>query len=274
MEHPCIKLGIIKAKNPYKLQRFFNIHFWKGKKYSIRLSLNRNFQATHKLLNCSASIMFSLPKDAYDPYNELKSLRKKISLKRLLKLSGSAKSILKSLWAYFFDRFYYKANADITLSIMMEQEPLSDSYISTSEDRDEFGIKQALLNWKISNSNWHTTVISANALKKEIERSGFGDVILYPHINSETKNWSDLLTDVCHHMGGCRMSALPQDGVVDENLQVWNEANVYVCSQAVFPTSSHSNPVLTMLALGYRLADHLCEKKAEPVSKNYAYNIS
>jgi len=273
MEHPCIKLGTIKANNPYKLQRFFNIHFWKGKKYSIRLSLNRSFQVANKLLNCSASIMFSLPKDAYDPYNELKSLKKDFSIKRLLKLSGSAKSISKSLWAYFFDRFYYKANAAITLSLMMEQEPTLDSYISTSKQKDDFGINQALVNWKISEPTWHTTVTSADALKKEIERSGFGDVILYPHINSETKDWSNLLSDVCHHMGGCRMSALPEDGVVDSNLKVWNEPNVYVCSQAVFPTSSHSNPVLTMLALGYRLADHLC-KKPEPVSKNYAYSIS
>ena len=260
MEHPCIKLGTIKANNSYKLQRFFNIHFWKGKKYSIRLSLNRSFQVANKLLNCSASIMFSLPKDRYDPYNELKSLRKNFNLKRLLKLSGSAKSISKSLWAYFFERFYYKANATINLSLMMEQEPTLESYIALSENKDDFGINQALLHWDISPITWHTTVTSANALKKEIEGSGFGDVALYPHINSQINDWSNYLSDVCHHMGGCKMSAVPQDGVVDKNLKVWGEPNLYVCSQAVFPTSSHSNPVLTMLALGYRLADHLSEK--------------
>ena len=260
MEHPCIELGTIKVNNSYRLQHFFNTHIWKGRKYSIRLSLSPDFQAKHKLLNCSASIMIRAPKDTFDPYSELKSLRKDFQLKRLIRLAGSSRSIFKSLWAYFFNRFYYKANGLPTLSLMMEQEPSLDSYITIGEQKDEFGIKLPILNWKITPLNWHTTITSANALKKEIERLAFGDVMLHPYINSETKDWSNYLTDVCHHMGGCRMSRLAEEGVLDKNLKVWDEPNLYICSQAVFPTSSHSNPALTMLALGCRLADHLCEE--------------
>ena len=56
-------------------------------------------------------------------------------------------------------------------------------------------------------------------------------------------------------MGGCRMSKKSSNGVVNSDLQVWGHPNLYVCSSAVFPTGSHSNPTLTILALACRLAN-------------------
>ena len=58
-------------------------------------------------------------------------------------------------------------------------------------------------------------------------------------------------------MGGCRMSEKPSKGVVNRDLQVWGYPNLYLCSSAVFPTSSHSNPTLTILALACRLVNNL-----------------
>ena len=94
-------------------------------------------------------------------------------------------------------------------------------------------------------------------MHRQIEDLEFGKVELYNYVDADTPDWEKYLSDVCHIMGGCRMSSLPEQGVVDKNLQVWGVPNLFICSQAVFPTASHSNPVLTMLALGLRLADHL-----------------
>ena len=257
MDHPCIEAGTIGVKNSYHLQRYFNTHLFKGRKYSIRLSLNKNFQQQNKLLNCSASIMFQLPEDSFDPYGELKSFTKDFKLSRLIKLSGSVVSILKSAGAYIFNHFYYKANAVTVLALMIEQEPTKESYISLSDKKDKFGISEALINWNITSKTWDTALATANAVKKEIEHLNFGKVNLYEHLQPNNPGWSDHLSDVCHQMGGCKMSVSPQDGVVNENLKVWGVANLYACSCAVFPTSSHSNPTLTMLALASRLANHL-----------------
>ena len=79
-------------------------------------------------------------------------------------------------------------------------------------------------------------------------------------INSANTNWASHLTDVNHHMGGTRMSATPDDGVVSTDLQVWGHPNIYVCSCSVFPTVSHSNPTLTMMALCIRLVNKLTAK--------------
>jgi choline dehydrogenase-like flavoprotein len=257
MDHPCIEVGIVNTNNPYRLQRFFNTHIWNGHKYSIRLSLNNNYQQKNKLLNCSAAIMFLLPQESFDPYAELKSFKKDFKLIRLIKVSGSAFSIIKSTWAYIANKFYYKTHAVASVSLMIEQEPMEESTISLDNEKDAFDNFKALLNWQISFATWRTAVATANAVKKEIEKLKLGNVNLYENINLITPNGNDYLTDVCHHMGGCRMSSSEDRGVVNTDLQVWGTKNLYVCSTAVFPTVSHSNPTLTMLALGARLTKHL-----------------
>lgn len=61
-----------------------------------------------------------------------------------------------------------------------------------------------------------------------------------------------------HHMTStCRMARTPEQGVVDENLKVHGTDNLYVCSNAVFPTGSAVNPTLTLTAMSFRLGDHL-----------------
>jgi hypothetical protein len=257
MEHPCIEIGRIVPANQYSLQKYFNTHIWKRKKYSIRLSLDGNFQRQNRLLNCSASIMFVSPSLAFDPYAELRSFKRDFKLNRLIRLAGSSPEIVAGGLAYVKDRFYYKKNAVASLSLMAEQEPVRTSYIKLSEELDQFGLPKALINWDISSKTWKTVVATAEAVKAELERLEFGSVELYEHIRSGKDNWIDYLSDVNHHMGGCKMSASPSEGVVNENLQVWNVPNLYVCSSSVFPTSSHSNPTLTLLALAMRLSCHL-----------------
>jgi choline dehydrogenase-like flavoprotein len=53
------------------------------------------------------------------------------------------------------------------------------------------------------------------------------------------------------------MGATPEEGVTDANLRVHGTDNLYVCSNAVFPTGSAVNPTLTLTAVSLRLADHL-----------------
>jgi len=62
----------------------------------------------------------------------------------------------------------------------------------------------------------------------------------------------------CDHAASvCRMSNDEQDGVVDANLRVHGVDNLYVCSNATFPSIGAVNPTLTLTALALRLGDHL-----------------
>jgi len=55
----------------------------------------------------------------------------------------------------------------------------------------------------------------------------------------------------------------PTDGVVDANGRVHDVDNLYLMGGGVFPTVSWANPTLTLMALTFRLADHLRHRLAE-----------
>jgi len=54
-----------------------------------------------------------------------------------------------------------------------------------------------------------------------------------------------------------RMHANPEKGVVNENLQVHNVKNLFICSNGVFPNLGAVNPTLTLTGLAIRLGDYL-----------------
>ena len=57
------------------------------------------------------------------------------------------------------------------------------------------------------------------------------------------------------------MSVDPARGVVDANLKVFGTDNLYILSNAVFPSGAAINPTLTLVALGYRLADYFSQSR-------------
>ena len=60
-----------------------------------------------------------------------------------------------------------------------------------------------------------------------------------------------------HAAATCRMGNTPATSVVDKNLRVHDVENLWVCSNAVFPTGAAVNPTLTLTALSLRLSQHL-----------------
>lgn len=56
-----------------------------------------------------------------------------------------------------------------------------------------------------------------------------------------------------------RMAGSPEQGVVDQNLRVFDTENLYVCSNASFSSLGAVNPTLTLTALALRLGKHLTE---------------
>ena len=63
--------------------------------------------------------------------------------------------------------------------------------------------------------------------------------------------------DGAHASSTCRMSSSDADGVVNPDLQIHGTDNLYVCSNAVFPSIAAANPTLTLSALAVRLAEHI-----------------
>jgi len=60
-----------------------------------------------------------------------------------------------------------------------------------------------------------------------------------------------------HQAGTCRMGSDPKTSVVDANCRVHDHDNLYVVDASVHVTNGGFNPVLTIMAIAYRAADHL-----------------
>jgi choline dehydrogenase-like flavoprotein len=52
--------------------------------------------------------------------------------------------------------------------------------------------------------------------------------------------------------------------VVDADLKVHSLPNLFVVGASVFPTGSHANPTMTILALALRLAEHFRTRVLSP----------
>ncbi|HEX3542604.1 MAG TPA: GMC family oxidoreductase [Acidimicrobiales bacterium] len=63
-----------------------------------------------------------------------------------------------------------------------------------------------------------------------------------------------------HLVGGCRMAARPEAGVVDAELRSFAVPNLYITDGSVLPTQGAANPALTIMALAARAADRLIAK--------------
>ncbi|MEU7028423.1 GMC family oxidoreductase [Streptomyces sp. NPDC046275] len=80
-----------------------------------------------------------------------------------------------------------------------------------------------------------------------------------------TRTMSDILTAAgarelvtvnryAHLVGGCRMAARPEDGVVGPDLRTFAVPNLLVTDGSVLPTQGAANPALTIMALADRAA--------------------
>jgi choline dehydrogenase-like flavoprotein len=63
-----------------------------------------------------------------------------------------------------------------------------------------------------------------------------------------------------HNLGTCRMSAKPEDGVVNEFGRAHDVPNLFVSDGSVFTTGAAANPTLTIVTLAIRQADHIAEE--------------
>jgi choline dehydrogenase-like flavoprotein len=123
-----------------------------------------------------------------------------------------------------------------------------------SDQRDALGLRCSQLDWRLSEQDRHSLLANIRSLGREFAAAGIGRMRLRLADNSP---WEERVGGGSHHMGTTRISSDPKRGVVDANCRVHGIDNLYVAGSSVFPTSGSANPTLNILALAYRLADHL-----------------
>jgi choline dehydrogenase-like flavoprotein len=141
---------------------------------------------------------------------------------------------------------------DLIVVNYCEQLPNPESRVYLGNTHDRFGMPLLVLDWRINPEETRSMMRLHEMVDASLRRSGLGTLEHPPEPFSDRQ-----YTDASHHLGTARMSADPRSGVVDEQCAVHGVANLFVAGSAVFPTSGHANPTLTIVALAIRLAERL-----------------
>ncbi|WP_458757187.1 GMC oxidoreductase [Afipia sp. TerB] len=147
------------------------------------------------------------------------------------------------------------SDGSFPLELNSEQTPIESSRITPTHEVDSFGVRRVAIDWRVRNEDLEAAYRALKLLKSDLAQ--------HTKIRLEM-NENRVLSQIRrsppikgHHIGTARMATRPSEGVVDENCKVFGFRNLFVAGSAVFPTSSHANPTLTIVALAVRLANHL-----------------
>ncbi|MGB5833876.1 MAG: GMC family oxidoreductase [Thiohalocapsa sp.] len=140
-----------------------------------------------------------------------------------------------------------------------EQAPNLDSRVLLGDEVDALGLRRTRLDWRLTEHDRRSLVANIESLGREFAAAGIGRMIVRL---PDDGRWEPVVSGGSHHMGTTRMSDDPKRGVVDGDCRVHGIDNLYVAGSSVFPVSGSANPTLNLLALAYRLVDHLKESPA------------
>lgn len=254
----------------WRLFRHLLASFLSGRqKYLPKLQLSPAFQSAHGLLNVTGNI--AVEESPSSPLQTLRRLRRLLGaarrdpgeranladVARLLQAPLALLPLLASTWR---GRVHLPREASFFLIGNAETEPLPDSRILLSDQRDGHGLERALVSWRVSDRTLEALRAYFSAVKRTLEGAGIAEVTLTPSLSDPSLDWKAKAYSLYHHMGATRMAHSPREGVVDGNGRVHGVENLYIAGTSVLPTGSASNPTFTALALALRLADHLASR--------------
>jgi choline dehydrogenase-like flavoprotein len=236
-----------------------------GVKYSVRCTATPQWQRENRTLNVSMGTTFvedlSIRQDLKDMYLAVR--RGNVSrsqVRKLLRAARHPRAAMLPAWHFLAHGRSFAPGARMQIGLTSEQEPNPDSRILLSERTDALSVRRSNVRWRVTDLTCYTIRRFAVVLRNEFARTGIGEIQLEEWVLDDSKSWTDRISDQFHHIGTARMNDSPGLGVVDRHCRVHDIGNLYIAGSAVFPTSGHSNPTLTIIALSMRLADRLkCE---------------
>lgn len=148
--------------------------------------------------------------------------------------------------------------------VASEQVPNRNSRVTVSADKDRFGLRKAVLDWRLSPQDKITVRTGAMKIAKYFARQDIGRVKLLPWVLDENSDDFPGMSDGeevggFHHMGTTRMGLSKHDSVVDKHCRVHGIKNLFVTGSSVFRTGGHANPTFTIVQLALRMADRLAQ---------------
>ncbi len=270
MDHPRAVFGKVTFSNPQKLPLLTGVPLSDGMA-QLGIQFSEAAQRREQLLNNYLTLERHWSDQAAQTYQSvvrsMKIVLRRGYAGRRLSLSRAELATIPELIYLLAPRellphFLYssarklkqrlsKGVRDLVIVNYCEQMPNPESRVYLGDKRDRLNMPLLVLDWKIRREETESLMRLQALLDCHLRRHGLG------RIESREEFSDRLYRDASHHIGTARMSRTAREGVVDEQCAVHGVGNLFIAGSAVFPTSGHANPTLTILALAIRLAGHL-----------------
>lgn len=134
----------------------------------------------------------------------------------------------------------------INIQAFLEEKGKFSNRLEARDGTDRFGLPQTTVHFSRTEEEMKNAADRLKLLEAVVEQMGMKLTV------------SKVDKPGGHHTTGtARMGTAPDNSVLDKDLRIHGMENLYVCSNAAFPTGSAVNPTLTLTALTFRLVEHL-----------------
>jgi choline dehydrogenase-like flavoprotein len=263
-DHPGVGFPV-RPRNPTRFGQLYNSFYSGGIRHAVKLVSSEFLQRQQRILHTGAEVYY--PSGNEDAIGAAKQIMRCFRNPRQLpQLPGALARVARQprkVAAAAFRHYVRRQPATVGsgtpyLGIGGEQEPNPQSRITLSKQEDQFGMRRTVLNWRLTDSQTRSIEVFLKAIAQEWDRLDLADIDESAiQLRGREHGEHGGFVDANHHIGTTRMGTNPRESVVDSECRVHGYDNLYIGGSSVFPTSGFSNPTLTAIALGLRLADKI-----------------
>ena len=146
-------------------------------------------------------------------------------------------------WGWGMRRIMMDYNHWSSFGLLGEILPWADNRVTLSDDRDQFGLRVAHVNFDLHENDLKLRDFGKKKTEEVMRAAGATEVV------EEAR--------FAHLVGAARMGHDPATSVVDKFGRSHDIPNLFVCDGSILPTQGSANPGLTIQALAARTADYL-----------------
>jgi choline dehydrogenase-like flavoprotein len=126
---------------------------------------------------------------------------------------------------------------------LCEYLPQAGNRVTLADETDRHGLPVAHFSYSQCDNDKQLTKAATASMDTILKAAGASEVMT--------------IDRYAHLVGGARMAARAEAGVVDRHHRVFGIPNLYLVDGSILPTQGSANPALTIMALAARAADRL-----------------
>lgn len=255
-DHLSLRIAEITGYSRKAFERYFSAFFTGTTMRSLRLCLpdsdvhgvRANLAYCHFVIEAPADSGFALARDFL---RGLQARNYASAFRALMNLPRASGDIIRMVWMRYVGRTLgISKGSRIFINVDFVQTPAEDNRIRNNESVPD-GIEVA---WDIREDLQGMVEWATQALIQFWRANGLQSVGTFQPFDfgGGHEKAFDNLYDIYHPAGTCALGR-----VVDADLRIAGVGNGYVVGSSVMPKLGRSNPTLTIMALGLRLARHI-----------------